>query len=359
MHNDYLTIILEDKIYTQRTSTSKFTEFTLNGIKLNTYDELPKEIKQIADEMILSETSPETFFEYQKIDNEIVITKINNLNATHIKIPEYINGLPVTTLDTSIIPEGSKIKQIQLPETIENFADACFANAIQLRFVNIPHKIIKIPNHCFHNCYTISGIDFSNIKEIGKYAFTSCYGLKRIDLSSVEKINEHAFHNCPFLKNVILSENLKTLENGTFKSCLELNNIKLPNKIEILEDSVFEDCFQLKNISFPDSLRSIGNYCFCRCREINSFTAPRNLEDIGRYAFGLTDLETINLNFNIKNIYESTFSDCKNLKNIILTNMSSNVIELLGIDYIDKIKIITNDGQYIDVRNYKERGVEK
>lgn len=50
--SNYLEIMSGNKIYSQRTPTSKFVEFSLDGIKQNTYEELPNKIKEISLDMI-------------------------------------------------------------------------------------------------------------------------------------------------------------------------------------------------------------------------------------------------------------------------------------------------------------------
>ena len=355
MHNNYLEIVLDNKIYYQRTPNSKFTEFTLDGIKLNTYDQLPKEIKDIAEEMIASEENPNDYFEYRIIEDEVLITKITALSATHIKIPTTINGFPVTGLDNSIIPMGATIEQIQIPESVTFFNEACFSDAINLRFVNIPANITKIPDFCFHSCYNISGVDFSNITEIGEYAFKNCHSFINIDLSSVEKIGAHAFDSCSFLKKIKFSPNLKIINNGTFKCCSGLEKLKLPENLEKLEVSSFEDCFALCEINFPENLKTIGHFCFHRSG-LTDIILPNKLNYIGEFAFGRTSLKSIEINSKIK-IEDSALIDCKNIKEIILADKSFYP-KSLDIIHLNKVKVLTDEGDYISF-NTEKRGEER
>lgn len=351
----YLEIILNNKIYTQRTPNSKFIEFNLDGTKQNTYNELPNDIKAIADDMISCEENPELYFEYMEFDNKIVITSIYNVDIEHVKIPEFIDGLPVVDLDYSIIPPDSKIKQIQLPETLEFFSERTFMNAKILNYINMPSKIKVIPRDCFSRCENINGINLSNIEEIEENAFINCKSIKSIDLPNIEYIGMCAFEGCTSLKTAKLSDKLKDIEAATFKSCIGLEEIKLSNVLESLEGNVFENCFKLNKINLPDTLHHIGLYCFYHCENLKEISFPKNLQYIGKYAFSRSGLETIEFNSKIKKICEFVFYNCPNISKLKMSDAAYFPLSIFGTTFIDKIELTNKPVQEKNEKGDEER----
>lgn len=355
----YLEIALEDRIYTQRTPTSKFIEFSLDGTKLNTYEELPEEIQHLAKKMTYMEEHPELHFEYENIDGGIKITRLYDSVGSHVKIPEFIDGKPVIALGSYIIPYAlqDEIKQIQLPETIEELDKGCFESGKALRFLNLPKKVTILPDECFKNC-SLTYIDFSNIKKIGHNVCRDCWVLRTADLSSVVEIGEYAFTQCQNLRAVTLSSDLKVLKEGTFRRCNFLEEIKLPESLERLDDGVFEDCFKLKKVNFPESITHIDNYCFYRCVEIEEFIAPSNLSFIGEYAFSKSGVKKVHLNPRLNKVEGCAFSNCEKLEEVRLYNPTAYLMRPFDLRDVNKIKVINPLGKLIGIK-IPEKGVDR
>lgn len=341
MYSDYLTIILEDKIYAQRTPTSKFIEFDINGTKLNSYEELPFEIKDIVNINKEAEEHPSRFFEYEMCRTGMRITKLYPSVGTHIKIPSSIEDVPVVEIAGNVL-EGieRQVEQIILPETIEKFYEQSFKYGEKLRHINIPPMVTKIPALCFYGCYKINNLNLSNIEDIGNNAFEDCMTLSSAKMPNVQKIQKGAFTQCSSLKKVTLSNNLTFLASHVFSGCAELDNLELPDSITVLEARTFERCYSLKNLKLPNNLLSIEDYCFKDCYDLTKFTAPQTLEVIKSCAFHNTGLKIIELNQKLKEIATLAFAKCKDIEQIFIYSSTKYENSTFPFNTYDKFRTI-------------------
>lgn len=302
----YFEIILNDKIYIQRTPYSKFTEFTLDGIKENTYDDLPQEIKKIIEQNEEILRNPDEYFEYHIENDEVIIDKILKDPGSFIKIPSHINGMPVVELSTRFATyDYINLNQMQLPHTIKRFNENTFQSAL-VDYVNIPPLVTKIPEKCFYDS-TIMSIDLSNVTCIENNAFSDCRNLKKIDFSNVKTLMECVVSHCHKLETVILPEHLTELPPYFFFDCIKLRSVKLPDSIEKIHRFAFANS-GISELNLPKALKNISVYAFEKCKRLTKITMPDNLKEIERCAFlECTNLENVKLNKALENIQSCAF----------------------------------------------------
>lgn len=284
----YLEILLDDKIYSQRTPYSKITEFNLNGIKQKTYEELPKKIQDIIDENKYIEKNPDIFFDYEIKNKQVIIKNITRkITMPFFKIPETINGFPVITILSTVKTRTNLIdvKQIQLPETITVLQNRSFEELQNLEYINIPKNITEIPSKCFCDCHSLKYINLSNIQIIEEGAFGNCKSFKKIKLDNIKELQKNCFTRCVELEEVIINGQIKKIQRGAFETCINLSKLKLPESIIELEPYAFSDC------------------------NLNSFIAPNNLEYIQEGAFYANNLNTVKLNEKLKEVKRYSFQN--------------------------------------------------
>lgn len=342
MGDNYFEIILEDKIFTQRTPNSKFVEFTLDGIKVNTYEELPSDIKEIIEFNKKVEENPLEFFDIQDLTGGgIAIDQIRNHKdiKKYIKIPEYINGKPVTKINSDVvsIPDlRKKLTQIQLPETLKHIEPAAFRHLSNLKHINIPNNITRLPNLTFEGCASLMNLYLNNVTELGLGVFCNCRNLTKIDLSKVTEIDEQPFSYCDSLKEVILSDELTYIPTDMFYSCKGLEKINIPQKVTTILDSAFKNCESLREVIFPEKLKTISRDAFENCKSLKEFIAPPKLDYVGINAFRNSGLEILKMNKD-GFIADYAFEECFKLKTIEL--YSNTKYKDNSFSYANKLKI--------------------
>lgn len=337
---DHFTIILKDKIYSQRTPNSKIIEFDLNGVKQKSYDELPSEIKRDIALYQKSLEDPKDFFEYEKTKNGIKILRIKEQYAKYIKIPDYIEGLPVVEIGSDVTKGLLTVTQIELPETLQLLNPNSFMSITTLKHINIPENITEIPNGCFFNCLNLLSINLEHVITIEDSAFQNCEALSNINLKSIEYIGELGFCDCVNLKSVKLSSKIRTLEKAVFSGC-GIEEITLPNSIQDIAGRAFERCYDLEKINFSENIVWIGEKAFGYCESLKVVNAPSRLNEIFDQAFLNSGVEIINLNKNLKYIGKHAFGNCHKIKQINIypeTEYDTSAFPFAKLDLINQLK---------------------
>lgn len=255
MAKNYLTIILEDKIYTQRKPNSKYIEIDLKGNEINKHNEVPSEIDDIVALYKRIEENPRDYIDYEILDlnNTVKINRIYDspdINV-HFKIPSHIEGYPVSVISSNVLCEDLRLKleQIDIPDSVEVFFPSAFANAIKLKNFFVPENTKYLSEKCFYNCDQLSTIFLNNVKELKNAVFDGCESLTRLNLSKVRLLGRFCFANCTSLKEVNLSDDLLNIPIGTFYNCRLLTSIHLPDSVKSVFDNAFAYCDNLTNIS--------------------------------------------------------------------------------------------------------------
>lgn len=203
---------------------------------------------------------------YADMGNYIEITGFWCSDNTDIKIPDYINGKPVTSIRSD---SGDKeLTGVEIPETVTNIEESAFRSCRELKQVTIP--------------------------------------------DSVTNLGRYAFYECESLENAVLSNNLKAIRECTFLLCSSLKEITIPDSVEIIDISAFYGCHALSRASLGNSVKAIGNQAFSCCYSLTEITFPESVTEINYAAFSnCSSLETINMSGNISKFGKSVFEDTK------------------------------------------------
>lgn len=170
-------------------------------------------------------------------------------NAMSIRIPEKIEGLPVTEIagyswEDHAFDKNTLVK-IVIPSTVQVYT---FSGCTELREVIFENGVKSIPYNAFKGCKNLKSIKLpAGLQSIEDGTFEDS-GLKSIIIpDSVTKIGPAAFWGCENLKSVTLPKNLKELHEAAFKGCSTLSEIIIPAELKNLRWwwYVFEGCSNL------------------------------------------------------------------------------------------------------------------
>lgn len=203
------------------------------------------------------------------------------------------------------------------------------------------------------------------VKTVYKQAFEYT-GFERITLGkSVKSIGYKAFSNCRKLTEIVLADSVEHMAESVFEGCKNLKEIVIPPKVKSLNNNVFGGCGSLKKIYIPENILNIyGNPCTGAESALKSFGAAKNNAhymsidgnlyskdkyEMLQYAQGKNE-SVFTVPDGVEKIRGYAFSDCKNLKKIIIP-------ESVGfIDYnafcrsmLEFIEVDENNGRYTDI----------
>lgn len=163
------------------------------------------------------------------------------------------------------------------------------------------------------------------VKIIESHAFCDCIYITEIVLpDSIESIGNCAFMNCISLKKINIPEKVTILGNSLFKGCVNLKEFICHNNIIKIGSSAFQDCKSLVDFPFTDNITNMGYFAFSGCNSLRRIYISEKLKGISDKFANFSDIETLEIPFNIEYIGFSAFANCKNLRKVIIH--SNNII---------------------------------
>jgi len=186
-----------------------------------------------------------------------------NVLSGEVRIPDVVDGHPVTALGNRIFCECKQIESVVLPKTLNQLGDAAFAICNRLAEIELPGTVKEIPADCFNEC-----------------------GFRHLTISGqICSIRRGAFVNNRQLEQITLPAGLKEIEMMTFAGCCSLREICIPDGVTKIGEGAFSGCTNLEAVRLPDSLEEIGMMAFLACKSLGRVDIPKNVKKIGEIAF--------------------------------------------------------------------------
>ena len=154
-------------------------------------------------------------------------TKIGEKLESEIKLPDKIDGVPLTVIKSGLFANRDEIVSVKLPDTITYIGENAFAGCTNLSSVNMPRDL--------------------------------------------EATGAYAFAGCKKLRSVSIPLGVKVIYEGVFASS-GLTSIKIPDGVEEIANGAFTGCKDLTSVNIPASVTRIGNLAFLQCFNLSSIT---------------------------------------------------------------------------------------
>ena len=278
-------------------------------------------------------------FEYLTRNGGICILGCTNCGS-ELKIPEKIDGLPVTSI-----------------------ADTAFDGNNIITSVTIPDNVAEIGAKAFRACPKLNKITLgSGVAEIGEYAFTACPALSKIEVNknnpTYSTISDCLYHNGDTLllyagsKDAVIPDNTKTIAKGAFFGKADVTSVTFPESVSIIDDNAFSGCVSLKSVDIPDSVKALGKGCFMSCNALESVSLGKSLNSVPEDCFhSCTSLEKVNFSDLLISIGKNAFYSCSSMKSIYIPPN----IRTIGADAVGRRYSIRSDSSE-NIPNFIIRG---
>jgi hypothetical protein len=232
-------------------------------------------------------------------------------NKTSVEIPAHVeyNGknYTVTGIDDGAFASCYNLREITMPEGITSIGEMAFVDCDKLGRINLPESVDYIGRYAFLRCASLSDVHLSNQLTTINLGTFSYSGVENINLGNIEVVDTLAFSHCDKVQNLDLS-NLIHIGADAFTYCKNIKILALP-KIRTMEYGAFALCESIQHIFLSDSLTSIPTNAFIGCYGLIS----ANLENVlsfGESAFQSCK-EFYDYTLNSQAEYtESSFKDC-------------------------------------------------
>lgn len=267
-----------------------------------------------------------------------------NLRTVNIsKTVTYLGyGVFQKSMVTDVIFEDGGTEDITFDATAPGGSTSSNYNATMfgwsaLERVHLPARLNGMPNFFFEGCKALTSVEFE-------------------ENSKLQEIGNAAFRYCSALETFVMPDSVTTLvgTTGLFLDCTSLNNITLSANLKTIGQYMFKNC-PVETVEIPASVETIAQYAF-QNSGIKSIVIPATLTKFGNTGLNeflnCTRLERVEIYAPIGNnltyLNTSYFSGCTSLKEVILP---ANIIELGNTAFKDCISL-----ESIDLSNIKEIG---
>ena len=315
---------------------------------------------------------------------------------------ENCNAIIETKANTLIVA----CNNTTIPNTVKKIGDYSFYDCYFLKSLILPNSIEGIGANAFESCKSLMSIKLNEgLKYIHSKAFVYCSSLESIEMpNTVTSVGGGVFSACTKLKTVKLSNRLtslpsapsecsNTIPTGIFAHCKSLTEVIIPNSVTYIGDFAFLDCASLTSLSIPSSITTVGSdafngipslkyvtihnapkdMVFFQCpslthitwnvksgvdsqkpfdrikNQILSFTIGEDVEYLSsNICDGMTNLESIVIPANIKQIGSHAFANCNKLTLVTWNATNSKIGDAIFQNTASKIKCF-NFGESVNI----------
>ena len=279
---------------------------------------------------------------------------------------EYIDG-KVGSVDGAF-GDCFNLTTLNLPSTLKEIGDNAFRGCTALTSVQLPAGLEKLGCGAFGGCSSLCKINIPKDCHSGDYAGEIMYdgpfantesltdvtiangstfidsamfdnsGIKEITIpDSVTWIGSNAFRNTRNLSSVNISNNSALERIGwTAFSGSGITSIYLPSTVNFVDVGAFAGCEKLKTVRMSENItcndyqteRGYDTGIFNGCTSLTSIIFPEGIQRIGRCWFFDSPIESITIPSSVKEIEDSAFRYCLNLKTVTFEDGCS--LETIG-----------------------------
>lgn len=235
------------------------------------------------------------------------LSKLKICMSTELVIPSVYKGKPVTAIGYRALEARTTIKSIIIPDSVTSIGQEAFSNCSGLTSIVISGSVTDIGMYAFSNCSSLTSINIpSSVTHIGWWAFSNCSQLKYNEYDNGMYIGNE---NNPYLILVKASDK-------------NIKSYKTHSNTKFIYDEAFKDCDNLLHIEIPNGIKGIGCKAFnCSNLQYNEFDSALYLGNVDNpYLVLVKSKDKSSINKKTKIIYDSAFSDRKDLTNIIIFN---------------------------------------
>ena len=148
---------------------------------------------------------------------------------------EIIFSDDLTELPDNAFAYSPKLKSIKMPAKLEKMGRNIFQDCVSLESVDFYNEggLKKLGEQTFDGCEKLKEVILPDtIEEIGLAAFQNCKSLKTVHLpSELREIGSHVFFNCTSLTHIELPSKLETIAHSNFVNC-PITELRFPSSLK-------------------------------------------------------------------------------------------------------------------------------
>ena len=329
----------------------------------------------------------------QSTSSDFVISEAGIL--TEYKGTDSVVEIPdgVIAIAERVFSNNSSIKEVVLPNTLEEIGYYAFSECENLMKVTFSDSIKEIKIGAFCNCTSLENIEFpKKIEKIGGSAFRGCTKLTKVVFENTENITSIGgtiFEQTPWLdnaknqngevvvgdilvlastqENYVIQDGIRVIAGGAFAGNITTLQIVFPSTIKYIGVGAFSGSRWLLNkqkenplvvinhilvdaqtcegkVTIPDDVTSCVEQCFSDAGKVTELIVPGTIEKVNAlFSYG-SKIEKLTFKEGVKEIDSSLFLSCSNLKEVNLPGTLENVKDYMFMDNKTLETVILGEG---------------
>ena len=314
------------------------------------------------------EETPASSFDRVMQNGTVTVTGYRG-TATAVRIPESIDGLPVTSIGEGAFADNKNLKTLLIPDSVTHIASSVLAGCSSLEHLRTPllgadttqvqrlgylfgvadyenhardipatltllslgSGVRSLSDYALYDCNDLQYVILPDtLREIGKFAFYNCASLEKLDgLVGVCEIGTYAFADCAKLCELKFGKTLESVGFGAFFGCRRLTVLTLPfaggsrhenTYLGYVFGAEYPDFAKgyypsaLARVELLEGCTALGDYAFYECTTLKEILLPTGLKSVGVRAFyGCEALWSVTLPDTVESIRENAFYGCDGL----------------------------------------------
>lgn len=206
-----------------------------------------------------------------------------------VKIPEGVTsigygdmGAYSSETNTGIFGNGSKIKSVILPESLEYIGWNAFKKCDKLEEITINSNIKNIGYNAFEGCTSLRSIDLTKVKAIGSAAFYNCSNLTSVKasastLKSSWNSSEKIFQGTNIRSVEMVGEAIEDYRNGMFLSELMDTTWGNAQSTIFINNCLLKYTTNESNVIIPNNVKVLGHNAVDTCPNMRYLSIPKNV----------------------------------------------------------------------------------
>ncbi len=209
----------------------------------------------------------------KSLSNVIIPSQVKNLRHGFIR-----SGLESVTLKCnpemwySAFYECENLKEVNLPETIENIHSFAFYRCYALESITLPDSVKNIEGGAFKDCVNLKEINHSGkiyMVDTNSFSDTAWENAQPDGLFYFGNVLMGYKGNVPATSELNVKDGVKAIANSAFARNLNLTKITLPEGLVVIGPNAFRSTM-IKEIDIPESVEFIGYFAFAGCEELSN-----------------------------------------------------------------------------------------
>ena len=311
-----------------------------------------------------------SFVDYISIPDTVKIIGSNAFyNCALLQYNEYNGALYIGNESNPYLfcvkAKSLDIETLELHPDVRFIGAYAFADCSALGEVSFPEGLVCIGDSAFKNCGSIAELTIpDSVESIESRAFYQCYGIRELNIGAVEEIGSQAFYQCGTME-LTLGEGIINISERAFYDCYPYK-IVIPNTVKRIGQYAFFRTGHIggqgltHDITVGNGIEYLGKYALCtngsgyltggyeddyayylgnaknnflvlvavKDKSITSFNFRSDTKIIYSDAFsGCTELESINIPYNILSIGSMAFSNCSSLVSVTFSSGLTHIGE--------------------------------